>query len=189
VIDPGGVRHYPWTLDPYDSERAAGRLHADHTNNVEQVYVENPRAGAWLVIIWGASVPQAGQKYSLLSDWDALQPVRPGEPIFSVGGRFGGVAAEFDNAGNLVLQGATSLQAQCDPPAGALTVGGPAGKVVGYIDLEGNLCLAGEVNELCDCQLARGGLVVKNWFGETVAYIDTAGNLCLAGRLYQNPQE
>ncbi len=189
VIGPAGARHYPWTLDPDEPEGAAERLNADHTNNVEQVYVENPRAGTWLITVWGASVPQAQQKYSLLSEWDALYRVRPGTPVFSVSDRFGEIAAEFDDAGNLVLQGAAFLQAQCVPPAGALTVGGPAGEVVGYIDLDGNLCLAGEVNELSNCDLTRGGLVVRNSFGETVAHIDTAGNLCLAGRLYQNPQE
>jgi len=186
VIGPDGRRHYPWMLDPYEPEGPAERLRVDHTNNAEQVYVENPQAGTWLITVWGASVPQAEQKYSLLTDVDALVPVLPGTSVFSIRGRFGEVVAEFDDMGNLLLQGTLTPQAECAPPTGALVVSGPDEDVAGYIDLGGNVCLAGDVNELSNCELARGGLVVKNWFGETVAYIDTAGNLCLAGRLYQN---
>ncbi len=186
VIGPDGRRHYPWMLDPYEPEGPAERLRVDHTNNAEQVWVENPQAGTWLITVWGASVPQAEQEYSLLTEAGALTPVAPGAPILSIRGRFGEVVAEFDDMGNLVLQGTLTAQAECTPPPGAWVVSGPDGAVVGHIDLDGNVCLAGDVNELSNCELARGGLVVKNWFGETVAYIDTTGNLCLAGRLSQN---
>ena len=189
VVGPDGTRHYPWTLDPYAPEAPAERVRADHTNNVEQVYVEAPAAGTWLLTVWGAGMPEYHQPYSLLAAPTPLAAVSSGSPIFSVTGYLGQTVAEFDDTGSLVLQGALVTEAPlCTPPPGALVMRGPRQDVVGYIDLEGNMCIRGELNELSHCEIAGAGFVVKDWFGDTVAYVDASGNLCLAGRLHQNPQ-
>ncbi|MHC4521483.1 MAG: hypothetical protein ACYTAS_23060, partial [Planctomycetota bacterium] len=188
VIGPDGRRHFPWTVNPYEPEEPAQRVRADHTNNVEQVYVARPSEGTWLVTVWGTIVPQGDQKYSLLTDSGGLTPVPPGTPILSVRDPFGAVVAEFGDLGDLILQGTLTTRVECVPPAGALVISGPDQAVAGYIDLDGNMCIRGDVYELSSCESAQGGLVVRDWFGDSVAYVDTAGNLCLAGRLYENPQ-
>lgn len=187
VTGPDGQRYYPWTLDPYVPLEPAGRTRTDHTNNVEQVQVDNPAAGTWLVTVWATNLPEYYQTYSLLTGTRGLDPVLPGTSVFRVTGILGQTAAEFDDTGNLVLQGVLTTGAECVPPAGAFAINAPDQSVVGYIDLDGNMCIRGELNELAHCVLTGGGFVVRDWFGNTVAYVDAAGNLCLAGRLHQNP--
>ena len=65
VYDPSGLQHFPWTLDPANPSQAAVRTQADHVNNIEQVYVEDPAAGAWQVEVHGFNVPQGPQEFSL----------------------------------------------------------------------------------------------------------------------------
>jgi len=68
VRDPNGVRHYPWTLDPANPSAAASRSREDHTNNVEQVYVDEPVGyGQWTIEVVGGSVPTGPQRYSLVA--------------------------------------------------------------------------------------------------------------------------
>ena len=67
VYDPGGVRHYPWTLDPGDPDADAVRTQEDHLNNVEMVQVDSGVvAGTWTVEIVGTDVPMGPQCYSLV---------------------------------------------------------------------------------------------------------------------------
>jgi hypothetical protein len=187
VTGPDGRRHYPWTLNPYVPSKGAERTQADHTNNVEQVEVDSPAAGTWLIAVWATGLPQYYQTYSLLTDTPGLSLALPGTSVFSVSGALGQTVAQFDDTGNLVLQGALTTGAECEPPAGAFVIKSPDQEVVGYVDLEGNMSIRGELNELSHCRLTGGGLLVHDWFGHAVAYVDAAGNLCLAGRLYQNP--
>ncbi|MHC5110736.1 MAG: S8 family serine peptidase [Planctomycetota bacterium] len=56
VTDPTGQRHYPWTLDPLRPQLPATRDQRDSLNNVEQVFVENPVPGRWLVEVTGTRV-------------------------------------------------------------------------------------------------------------------------------------
>jgi hypothetical protein len=65
VTSPSGVRHYPWTLNPADPGAPAVRTVPDTVNNIEQVFVENPEPGVWLIDIVGASVPEGPQPVSL----------------------------------------------------------------------------------------------------------------------------
>ena len=65
VFDPQGNRHYPWTLDPADPAAPATRVRADHLNNIEQVLVDDPAAGLWLVEVFGYGVPAGPQSFSL----------------------------------------------------------------------------------------------------------------------------
>ncbi len=149
--------------------------------------MDDPAAGTWLITVWATSLPEYYQTYSLLTDTLGLNLVLPGTSVFSVTGVLGQTVAEFDDTGNLVLQGELTTGADCAPPAGAFVIKAPDQSVVGYIDLDGNMCIQGELNELAHCMLTGGGFVVHDWFGNSVAHVDAAGNLCLAGRLYQNP--
>jgi hypothetical protein len=187
VIGPDGKRYYPWTLDPYLPQEPAVRTQADHTNNVEQVYIENPRKGTWLITVWGTTVPHYNQSYSLLTSRGGLASELPGTTLFSVIGNLGGVVAEFDDAGNLVLQGRLTTEVECTPPAGAFIFLAPDQTVVGYIDLIGNMCIQGRLTELSSCAPVPEGFFLKDEFGGTVSGVDAGGNLCLAGRLHQNP--
>jgi hypothetical protein len=186
VVDPNGVRHYPWCLDPYEPNKPANCTLPDHVNNIEQVLVENPPAGVWLVTVWGASLPQGPQTYSLLAGGGSFGPAATGTTMLSINGLLGNVVAEFDDAGNLVLQGGLTTHAEPAPPLGAFIFYGPDQSITGYIDLMGNMAIKGDVNELAACAPA-GGFVVCDWLGNTLASVDASGNLCLAGRLYQNP--
>jgi hypothetical protein len=65
VFDPSSQQHYPWTLNPLNPGAAAVRTQANHVDNIEQVYVQNPAAGVWRVEVHGFNVPQAPQSFSL----------------------------------------------------------------------------------------------------------------------------
>ncbi len=78
VTDPTGRRVFPWTLDPDVPREPALRDREDHTNNVEQVYVETPADGIWRIVVSAAVVPQYPQTYSLLTDSGTLEPAAPG---------------------------------------------------------------------------------------------------------------
>jgi len=188
VIGPDETRHYPWTLDAYAPTEPAERVRADHTNNVEQVYVETPATGTWLVTVRGTNLPQYNQPYSLVADGGGLTAVPSETAVFAVFGYLGQTVAEFLDTGDLVLQGALTTGSECEAPAGAFVFKGPQRDVVGYIDLEGNMCIRGELNERANCEITGGGFTVTDWSGNPVACVDMVGNLCLAGRLYQNSQ-
>ena len=70
VIDPNGVRHYPWTLNPASPSASAVRTQEDHLNNIEQVFVENPQAGVWQVQVMGTDVTDGPQSFALASSLD-----------------------------------------------------------------------------------------------------------------------
>lgn len=187
VTGPDGKRYYPWRLDPYESNQPAERIGPDHTNNVEQVQVENPVKGTWLIAVWGATIPHSPQAYSLVTSEGGFVPVLPRASVLSITGHLGNPVAEFDDSGNLILQGSLTTQAEPTPPAGAFVLHGPDQSIAGYIDLSGNMCIRGDLSELSNCTPTGGGFVVRDWFGNTIASVDADGNLCLTGQLYQNP--
>ena len=65
VVDASSERYYPWTLDPHDPGSPALRTRPDHVNNIEQVLVDNPPPGVWLVRVFGVNVPNGPQSFSL----------------------------------------------------------------------------------------------------------------------------
>lgn len=75
--------HYPWVLDPDNPANAAFRGR-DDTNNLEQVFVENPTPGEWTIVVSGFHVPQAPQDYSLVSEalFEILSPTGA-EPAYA----------------------------------------------------------------------------------------------------------
>lgn len=67
VTDPAGNRVFPWTIDPADPGAPATRSGVDRLNNMEQVSVANPMAGAWRVQVVGHAVPVGPQDYALVA--------------------------------------------------------------------------------------------------------------------------
>lgn len=66
VYSPSGVRHYPWTLGGLANPAApAVRTQENHTDNIEQVFVENPEPGGWIVEIRATDVPDGPQPFSV----------------------------------------------------------------------------------------------------------------------------
>ena len=58
--------HYPWVLNASDPSAPAS-WGTDDINNVEQIYVENPDAGTWIIRVNGTTIPEPIQNYSLVS--------------------------------------------------------------------------------------------------------------------------
>jgi len=79
VTDPSGQRHFPWTLDPSEPQQPARRDREDHTNNVEQIHVENPLEGSWRVTVRATAAPECEQTYSLIASPGPLEPMMPQE--------------------------------------------------------------------------------------------------------------
>ena len=73
LFDPSGGRHYPWTLNPDDPAANAVRTQADHINNIEQVWIDNPMVGMWRAEVVGYSIPEGPQPFSLCSS-HGMQP-------------------------------------------------------------------------------------------------------------------
>ena len=64
LVGPDGTVYRPYVLNPA-SPSAAATTGIDSINNVEQVYVAAPGAGAWQAKVTGSSVPSGPQNYSL----------------------------------------------------------------------------------------------------------------------------
>lgn len=65
LVSPSEVIHFPWTLDPEQPDQPAVRTRGDHLNNIEQVLVDNPEAGTWVVFVTGFSIPSGPQSFAL----------------------------------------------------------------------------------------------------------------------------
>jgi len=66
LIAPDETEYYPWVLDP-NSPSSSATTGIDNLNPIEQVYVQNPQAGIWIVRVKGTTVPNPPQNYSLVS--------------------------------------------------------------------------------------------------------------------------
>ncbi|MCK4660745.1 MAG: S8 family serine peptidase [Phycisphaerae bacterium] len=66
VFSPSGVEAYPWTLGGLaNPEMEAVRTRANHVDNIEQVLVDSPEEGAWVIEVHGCNVPEGPQPFSL----------------------------------------------------------------------------------------------------------------------------
>lgn len=65
VVDASSNAYYPWTLDPQVPAANAVRTQADHRNNLEQVVIDAPAPGTYIVQVIGYNVPQGPQSFSL----------------------------------------------------------------------------------------------------------------------------
>ena len=82
VTDPASGTHLPWVLDHTPNIANLSALPtqmADHLNNVEQVTIDNPAAGTYMVNINGFSVPTGPQEYFVVYEFleDELQLISP----------------------------------------------------------------------------------------------------------------
>jgi len=70
VSDPSSVTHLPLILDPAPANVGNIAVEgADHLNNVEQVVINNPPAGNYIVNVKGFAVPGGSQEYVLAYDF------------------------------------------------------------------------------------------------------------------------
>jgi hypothetical protein len=67
VLDPSQTVHFPWTLDPANPANPAVRNAPDHLNNIEQVQIDSPAAGAYIVEVSGFNIPQGPQPFSIVA--------------------------------------------------------------------------------------------------------------------------
>jgi len=67
IIDPNGVPHYPWTIDPSNPGNPAVRAHADHLNNIEQVQIDAGQPGVYRIIMTGYNIAEGPQKFGLMA--------------------------------------------------------------------------------------------------------------------------
>lgn len=80
VIDPNGVRQFPWTLNPASPAANAVQTAENTLDNIEQVLVNNPVGGIWTVQVRGTSVPVGPQPFSITATHD----LNPGTPVPSI---------------------------------------------------------------------------------------------------------
>lgn len=69
VEDPSNVTHMPWLLDPSANATALNTpatTGVDDLNNMEQVSIVNPAAGAYTVNVDGFAIPQGPQEYYVI---------------------------------------------------------------------------------------------------------------------------
>ncbi|MBC7771332.1 MAG: S8 family serine peptidase [Pyrinomonadaceae bacterium] len=66
VTSPSGVRSFPWTLGGNANPSAAAvTTMENHLDVIEQVVVNNPEAGGWIVQVRGTNIPQGPQTFSV----------------------------------------------------------------------------------------------------------------------------
>ncbi|MGE0481997.1 MAG: S8 family serine peptidase [Phycisphaerae bacterium] len=65
VVSPSAGQAFPWTLNPANPSAAAARTARNTRDNIEQVVVDNPAAGAWTMEVHGFNVPNGPQPYSV----------------------------------------------------------------------------------------------------------------------------
>lgn len=73
TVNSGAATYLPWILDASASKEALAlpaQKGADHTNNVEQVVVDNPTEGSYDIIIEGFDVPQGPQSFSIAYSYE-----------------------------------------------------------------------------------------------------------------------
>lgn len=120
VLDPNGVRHYPWTLNQFSPSAGAVRTQEDHVNNIEQIYVQNPQAGVWQVQVIGTAISDGPQSFALASSLDigdgllsilltesAPELILPGTPII--------VTAEIKEGIDTLIPGSVQLNYRYTP--------------------------------------------------------------------------
>ncbi|MEM4259639.1 MAG: S8 family serine peptidase [Candidatus Woesearchaeota archaeon] len=65
---PSGQIFRPWILDP-ENPNLPATTGIDNRNNVEQILINNPQPGQWIIRINSAAIQYSPQTYSLLADF------------------------------------------------------------------------------------------------------------------------
>lgn len=76
VWAPGGTEYHPWVLNaaPHpDSLALPARTGQDTLNTVEQVFINNPEAGAYRVVVKGSRIAGSWQEFGISFYWDTQQ--------------------------------------------------------------------------------------------------------------------
>lgn len=74
ILDPNGVLHYPFSLDPANPAAAATSTSRNTVDPLEQLVVANPANGQWTIRVKGTSIPQGDQAFAVCLNWPT-QPV------------------------------------------------------------------------------------------------------------------
>jgi PKD repeat protein len=72
VTDPAATTFNPWVLDPTPNPvnlNTPAVRGVDHLNNMEQVTIDNPSAGAYAISLKGFAIPQGPQEYVLVYEF------------------------------------------------------------------------------------------------------------------------
>ena len=82
VVSPSSTTYNPWVLDPTPNVtnlNADAVRGIDNLNNVEQVTIDNPAAGNYIVSVSGNSIPQGPQHFYIVYDfvYDAVELTYP----------------------------------------------------------------------------------------------------------------
>lgn len=62
LVDPNGVTHYPYSLDPDNPSAAATTTGPNHVDNVEEIYIANPVAGTYTLYMSHTGAINGGQQ-------------------------------------------------------------------------------------------------------------------------------
>ena len=73
VISPNGSQFLPWVLSSFPNTDSLKKLpirRRDRLNNVEQITIENPEVGKYLISVVGFKIPKGTQNFSVVYDWE-----------------------------------------------------------------------------------------------------------------------
>ena len=73
VVSLNGSKFLPWVLSSFPNADSLKKLpvrRRDGLNNVEQVTIENPEAGKYLISVTGTKIPRGTQAFSVVYDWE-----------------------------------------------------------------------------------------------------------------------
>jgi subtilisin family serine protease len=68
IIDPSLTSFNPWVLNPAN-QGAAATTGVDNLNNMEQVTIDNPAAGSYIINVDGTAIPQGPQEYYVVYEF------------------------------------------------------------------------------------------------------------------------
>ena len=83
ITDPSSIIHYPWVLDHTPNPTTLGTpavRGVDHLNNMEEVEIDNPTAGNYVLSVNGTTIPFGSQKYYVVYEFiyntiDLIHPI------------------------------------------------------------------------------------------------------------------
>ena len=73
VVSPNGTQFLPWVLSSFPNADSLKKLpvrQRDRLNNVEQITIENPEAGKYLISVVGFKIPRSTQTFSVVYNWE-----------------------------------------------------------------------------------------------------------------------
>jgi PKD repeat protein/subtilisin family serine protease len=65
LVDPNGVTHYPFSINPASPLAPATATGPNTVDPIEQVIIDAPISGIWTVFVKGTSIPQGSQPFAV----------------------------------------------------------------------------------------------------------------------------